>query len=391
MIDSDAQIQRGFVQHRRARINGVNGEGQPLPSQVLEGEIAMNLITRKLYSKRQRFTVVKHPQAVNAYEESAGYIVDFDRVLFDSDAINLSYTINGNSKTLVLDSDSTVTDVVTQFKNAAIAEVGAPQVTVDSTNNIVTFYSTNSASSISFSADFIRYIDFSFKKVLRVELTASVSLSSSDASTIIDFDLASTGFRRTQGNGRLISHVGSVLYLKDFSGIIASGYKISQRQPRDEYEIIELNNIPTLKPTAPEKALNMGNFWIENRDSEAGQLYWLDASITDDSDFQTQLRSADSDYRVNNNLVVIDSDGNGNLLWAEWRKIVSTSLVGDTVFEGDYHFKGSVTIDSDLIFDNKRFNDTTMFTVKDVNSNIVIAGHLLQIDSDLPEPGLEAS
>ena len=121
MIDSDAQIQRGFVQHRRARINGVNGEGQPLPSQVLEGEIAMNLITRKLYSKRQRFTVVKHPQAVNAYEESAGYIVDFDRVLFDSDAINLSYTINGNSKTLVLDSDSTVTDVVTQFKNAAIA------------------------------------------------------------------------------------------------------------------------------------------------------------------------------------------------------------------------------------------------------------------------------
>jgi|TARA_R100000482_G_scaffold124834_1_gene79314 hypothetical protein len=390
MIDSDTQVQRGFVQHRRSRISGVNGEGQPLPSQVLEGEIAINLITRKLYTKRQMFSTFQYAQTVAAFDNTAGFKITISDLDFDSDATTITYSINGNSKSLVLDSDSLISDIITQIKNAAIAEVGAAQVTSDA-SSVTFFKTTGSSASINFSTDFVKYIDFHYIPVIRVELNTSISLNSSSASTIIDFDLATTGFRRTFGNGRLISHSGSYLYLIDFSGSLAIGYKVTQRNPRDEYEIIELNNIPIVKPTAPEKALNNGNFWIENKDSESGQLYWLDASVTDDSDFQNELRNADSDYRVNNNLVVIDSDGNGNLLYAEWRKIVSTSLVGDTIFEGDYHFKGSVTIDSDLIFDNKRFTDTTMFTVKDVNSNIVIAGHLLQIDSDLPEPGLEAS
>jgi len=389
MIDSDSQIERGFVQHRRSLTNGVNGEGQPLTSQVLEGEIAINLATRKLYTKRQRFHTYEMINVVNDFDQSAGFIVDFSGFTYDSDSISITYSINGNSKTLVLDSDGSLSDVVLQFKNAAIAEVGAAQVTVN--GNEITFFRTSGTASITFSSNFIRYIDFDFKPVLRVGLDSAASFNGANASTIVDFDLASSGFRRTQGNGRLISHSGATIYLKDFAGIISVGNKITQREPRDEFEIIEINNVPLIKPTPPEKVLNTGNFWIENKDSEAGQLYWLDASITDDSEFQTELRSADSDYRVNNNLVVYDSDGNGNLLYAEWRKVVSTSLVGDTVFEGDYHFQGSVTIDSDLIFDNKRFNDTTMFTVKDVNSNIVIAGHLLQIDSDLPEPGLEAS
>ena len=390
MIDSDTQVQRGFVQHRRSRISGVNGEGQPLPSQVLEGEIAINLITRKLYTKRQMFSTFQYAQTVAAFDNTAGFKITISDLDFDSDATTITYSINGNSKSLVLDSDSLISDIITQIKNAAIAEVGAAQVTSDA-SSVTFFKTTGSSASINFSTDFVKYIDFHYIPVIRVELNTSISLNSSSASTIIDFDLATTGFRRTFGNGRLISHSGSYLYLIDFSGSLAIGYKVTQRNPRDEYEIIELNNIPIVKPTAPEKALNNGNFWIENKDSESGQLYWLDASVTDDSDFQNELRNADSDYRVNNNLVVIDSDGNGNLLYAEWRKIVSTSLVGDTIFEGDYHFKGSVTIDSDLVFDNKRFTDTTMFTVKDVNSNIVIAGHLLQIDSDLPEPGLEAS
>ena len=389
MIDSDSQIERGFVQHRRSLTNGVNGEGQPLTSQVLEGEIAINLATRKLYTKRQRFHTYEMINVVNDFDQSAGFIVDFSGFTYDSDSISITYSINGNSKTLVLDSDGSLSDVVLQFKNAAIAEVGAAQVTVN--GNEVTFFRTSGTATITFSTNFIRYIDFDYKPVLRIGLDSAASFNGANASTIVDFDLASSGFRRTQGNGRLISHSSATIYLKDFAGIISVSNKITQREPRDEFEIIEINNVPLIKPTPPEKVLNTGNFWIENKDSEAGQLYWLDASITDDSEFQTELRSADSDYRVNNNLVVYDSDGNGNLLYAEWRKVVSTSLVGDTVFEGDYHFQGSVTIDSDLIFDNKRFNDTTMFTVKDVNSNIVIAGHLLQIDSDLPEPGLEAS
>ena len=417
MIDSDTQVQRGFVQHRRSRISGVNGEGQPLASQILEGEIAINLETRKLYTKRQMFNTYSFGQNVTGFDEYAGYIITINDIDFDSDIANIAYTINGSNKTLVLDSDSVISDVISQIKNAAISEVGAAQVTSDA--NSVTFYrTTGSSSSVSFSSDFVKYLDFYYQPVLRVEMSSAVTLIDSNASTIIDFDLASTGFRRTFGNGRLISHVTSKLYLKDFSGIVQVGYKISQRNPRDEYEIIEINNIPTIKPTAPEKALAAGNFWIRNRDSESGKLYWLDTSIMDDSDFQDTIRNLDSDTKVEKNAVVVDSDGQGNLLYGEWRAIVSTSLLGSTggnTFEGDAifnnnitidsdlrvkgdsYFEGNVTIDSDLrvkgdfIFDNKRFDDTSMFTVKNVTGNIIIAGHLLQVDSDLPEPGLPAS
>jgi len=399
MIDSDTQVQRGFVQHRRSRISGVNGEGQPLPSQVLEGEIAINLITRKLYTKRQMFDTYQYAQTVTAFDNTAGYKITISDLNFDSDATVISYAINGNNKSLVLDSDSLISDIITQIKNAAIAEVGAAQVTTDA-SSVTFFKTTGSSATLTFSTDFVKYIDFHFQPVVRVELNTAITLSSSSASTIIDFDLATTGFRRTFGNGRLISHAGSYLYLIDFSGSLAIGYKPTQRNPRDEFEIIELNNVPTIKPTAPEKALNAGNFWIRNRDSESGKLYWLDTSITDDSDFQNEINNMDSDLRVAANAVVVDSDGQGNLLWGEWRAIVSTSLLGSNEgnsFEGDVTFNNNVVIDSDLtvngnfIFDDKRFDDTSMFTVKNVTGNIIIAGHLLQIDSDLPEPGLPAS
>ena len=106
----------------------------------------------------------------------------------------------------------------------------------------------------------------------------------------------------------------------------------------------------------------MGNYWIKNRDSEAGQLYWLDTSITDDSDFQTHIRGLDSDSKVAKNAVVFDSDGNGNLLYAEWRQIVSSSLLDPSgnIFGGDYRFTNNVTIDSDLT----------------VNGDVHINGHL---------------
>ena len=406
MIDSDSQIQRGFVQHRRSLTNGVNGEGQPLPSQILEGEIAINLATRKLYTKRQKFISYQMTNTVNDFEQSAGFIVDFSNFTYDSDSISITYNINGNSKTLVLDSDSNISDVVLQFKNAAIAEVGAAQVS--STTSSVTFFRTTGTASISFSSNFIRYIDFNYKAVLRVGLNASASFQAANASTIIDFDLATSGFRRTQGNGRLISHTGSTIYLKDFAGIITIGNKITQREPKDEYDIIELNNIPTVLPKAPEKALSQGNFWIRNRDSESGKLYWLDTSITDDSDFQVSIRALDSDLKVEKNAVVVDSDGNGNLMYGEWRAIVSTSLLGSTggnSFEGDAIFQNSITIDSDLRvkgdsifdgdvtingllnFDNKAFDDTHAFTIKNVSGTTIISGHLLQTASDVPTPG----
>jgi len=413
MIDSDTQVQRGFVQHRRSRISGVNGEGQPLASQILEGEIAINLETRKLYTKRQMFDTYTFGQTVTSFDEDAGFIITINDLDFDSDITTIGYTINGSSKSLVLDSDSLISDVISQIKNAAIAEVGASQVT--SNANSVTFYkTTGSSSSLTFSSDFVRYIDFFYQPVIRVEMSSAVALNSSNASTIIEFDLATTGFRRTFGTGRLISHVTSKLYLKDFSGRVEIGYKIAQRNPRDEYQIIEINNIPTIKPTAPEKALAAGNFWIQNRDSESGKLYWLDTSIMDDSDFQDVIRTMDSDERVSKNAVVVDSDGDGNLLYGEWRALISTSLLGSdsgNTFEGNVIIEGNVTIDSDLLvkgdatFENDvyirgdlhvdsdiyafghRFEDTTRFTVKNAAGSTIISGHLLQEDADVPKPG----
>ena len=362
MIDSDSQIQRGYVQHRRSRSNGTNGEGQPLPSQVLEGEIAMNLVTRKLYTKRQRFTTYQYPQSVTTYNQNAGFVITIQSVDYDSDATTFSYTINGSAKTLNIDSDTSIADVVTQIKNAAIAEVGSSNVS--STSNSVTYYNTTGTATFTQDSDFTQFIDYNYKSVLRANLSSTVSLTNTSASTIIDFDYysPSSGIRRTMGNGRLIAHVTSTVYLVDFVGGVASGYRISQRNPRNEYEIIELNNIPVLKETPPEKVLNMGNYWIKNRDSEAGQLYWLDTSITDDSDFQTHIRGLDSDSKVAKNAVVFDSDGNGNLLYAEWRQIVSSSLLDPSgnIFGGDYRFTNNVTIDSDLT----------------VNGDVHINGHL---------------
>ena len=407
MIDSDTQLQRGFVQHRRSRISGVNGEGQPLASQILEGEIAINLETRKLYTKRQMFDTFTFDQTVTSFDDAAGFIITINDLDFDSDITTIGYTINGNSKSLVLDSDSLISDVISQIKNAAIAEVGAGQVT--SNANSVTFFKTSgSSSSLAFSTDFVRYIDFFYQPVIRVEMSSAVSLNSSNASTIIEFDLATTGFRRTFGTGRLISHVTSKLYLKDFSGRVEIGYKIAQRNPRDEYQIIEINNVPTIKPTAPEKALAAGNFWIQNRDSESGKLYWLDTSIMDDSDFQSTIRTMDSDERVGKNAVVVDSDGNGNLLYGEWRSLISSSLLGsdsgntfqgnvimegnltvdsDLLVKGDFTVKGNLHADSDIYAFGHRFEDTTRFTVKNAAGSVIISGHLLQEDSDMPTPG----
>lgn len=396
MIDSDSQIQRGFVQHRRALINGVNGEGQPLPSQVLEGELAMNLATRKLYTKRQLFHKYQYSQKVTTFDQNSGFIITVQSVDYDSDATTFGYNINGSAKTMNIDSDTSVLDVVTQLKNAAIAEVGASNVT--STNTTVTYYNTTGSASFTQDSDFVQFIDFNYKSILRVNLDSAVSLTNTSASTIIDFDYysPSTGVRRTMGNGRLISHVTSTVYLTDFTGSVDTDHRITQRNPRDEYEVIELNNIPILKETPPEKVLNMGNYWIKNRDSESGQLYWLDTSITDDSDFQLVIRALDSDQKVEKNAVVFDSDGNGNLLYAEWRQIVSSSLLdpNGNVFNGDYRFANSVIIDSDLTV----HGDLTVYGVATFDSDVIINGDLyvngnaffeqdVDIDSDLTVHG----
>lgn len=47
---------RPVYQHRRSQSDGINEEGQPTTDQIEEGEIAINLTTRKLYTKRPSVT-----------------------------------------------------------------------------------------------------------------------------------------------------------------------------------------------------------------------------------------------------------------------------------------------------------------------------------------------
>ena len=43
---------RPVYKHRRSLSTGLNAEGQPTTDQIEQGEIAINLSTRKLYTKR---------------------------------------------------------------------------------------------------------------------------------------------------------------------------------------------------------------------------------------------------------------------------------------------------------------------------------------------------
>ena len=45
---------RPVYQHRRTQSSGLNTEGQPTTEQIEEGEIAINLTTRKIYTKRKQ-------------------------------------------------------------------------------------------------------------------------------------------------------------------------------------------------------------------------------------------------------------------------------------------------------------------------------------------------
>ena len=47
---------RPVYKHRRSLSTGLNAEGQPTTDQIEQGEIAINLSTRKLYTKRPTIT-----------------------------------------------------------------------------------------------------------------------------------------------------------------------------------------------------------------------------------------------------------------------------------------------------------------------------------------------
>lgn len=351
IFDSDLQIQRGFTQHRRALASGVNGDGQPLPTDVLEGEIAINLATRKIYTARASFVTTNFDNEITAFENDAGFVIDVRRVRYDSDAAVITYQMNGNTKNIALDSDSTATDVLNTMRSHANGEVGSANVSVFGTE--LTYYATTGSQSITFTPDFARYIDYSTKVVVRLSTDSEVLFVDDDAKTQVSNVEEGGGgsFRRARGSGTLISKNNLNIFLKNYRGALKVGHRIDQNNPKGSQEVIELNSIPIVAVTPPTNALGAGNLWIKNSDSDAGQLHWLDTSIADDAVFQASLRALSVSDRNDKNLVAYDSDGLGNDIYAEWRPVVSPSLSGAPVntFAGFISYQNSVGVDSDLI------------------------------------------
>jgi len=59
----------------------------------------------------------------------------------------------------------------------------------------------------------------------------------------------------------------------------------------------------------------------------------------------------------------------------------------DLLVKGDFTVQGNLHADSDIYAFGHRFEDTTRFTVKNAAGSVIISGHLLQEDSDMPTPG----
>lgn len=75
-------------QHLRTYNSGVNGDGQPLPSDLVEGEISINLSTQRMYSARQ---------AAEYFPAVEGLASDSDFIRIDSD-----FGFPGSNYTLVV-------------------------------------------------------------------------------------------------------------------------------------------------------------------------------------------------------------------------------------------------------------------------------------------------
>lgn len=89
MAAFDSDFNRGYYQHKRAYSETVNDTGAPLPADLLEGEIAINIPLKKIYTKKQDFTTIDqyggNPGRVKYFSQKGGRL--YTNIRIDSSAI----------------------------------------------------------------------------------------------------------------------------------------------------------------------------------------------------------------------------------------------------------------------------------------------------------------
>jgi len=431
-VDSD--FSRGFYQHRRTYSATVNGDGAPLATDLLEGELAINLTTSKMYTKRNTFTDIDYEVVVDTFQQNAGILIDFSPLstAYIGQKVGINFN-QGTKSFLFIDSDDVTS--VSNWVNSVVTHIAAnhPSTSVingtalgqfGKTSQVLVFNDdSDQALSYDLDSDFNRFTDHTITNVSR--------LIQSPDSDIDIFEkkqsITPTSFIKTYKTvGSVKSITSTSVPLRKFVSGSENSYFVTNltlatggiNEGTDEFRVsIDTNNpsildltarLPTTSNTPPAVAASSskpglnGDFWIQppgaQNDSEPSNLYWLDMSVVDSANAQAKARSMSDSDRVSRGVVLVDSDGAGGATFAEWRKITSNSFLvtqnfgvvsetktfdSDSVhtFDGTLDIKnGTLKLGSRLEWQNETFTKLKRLRIKNVSGNTVFS--MAGFDSD---------
>jgi hypothetical protein len=404
-VDSD--FSRGFYQHRRTYSATVNGDGAPLATDLLEGEIAINLTTSKLYTKKNTFQDIDYTDKIETFQQNAGVLLDFSPIssAYIGQKVGINFN-NGTKSFIFIDSDDTT---VSNWVNDFVTHVAANHPTTSvingtalgqfgKTSQVLVFTDdSDQALSYDLDSDFVRYID-------HTRTTVSRLIQSSDSDNDIfakQGTVTPTSFIKTYKTvGSVKSITSTSVPLRKFVSGSENSYFVTNltlatggiNEGTDQFRVsIDQNNpsildltarIPTTSNTPPAVAATSskpglnGDLWIQppgaENDSEPSHLYWLDMSVVNSTNAQAKARAMSDSDRISQGVVLVDSDGSGGSTFAEWRQVTSGSFLITQNFGTVSETK---TFDSDSIH--------TMLGTLDVSNGVLKAGSRFEFQNDM--------
>lgn len=418
-VDSD--FSRGYYQHRRTYSSNVNGDGRPTTNDILEGEIAINLSTRKMYTKKNAFTETDYTAKLMKLVSNSGILLNVSPISSSYIGQNVGVNFNNGTKSrYTIDSDDA--DSITNFITGLVTHISSNHADVSVVNGTalgtfgkdtqILIYNTDSDNSMQYEldSDFIRFIDHTLVNVSTLIQDDDDSTDVFTGSGTINANSFLQTFQ-TVGSVKTVTTSSRPLY-KDVSGtnnkyfvtnLIISN--IGFNEGTDNFRafidsnsptILDLTaKVPTTSNTPPTVSIESGNqgasgdLWIQppgiTNDSEPSFLYWLDLSVINNTAAQTKARSLNDSDRQSNGIVLFDSDGSGNQRFGEWRQLVSNSfLITQNLgtvseiktFDSDskYTFNGIFDIKDGVLkagsrfeFGNEMYTKTKRLRIKDVN------------------------
>lgn len=431
-IDSD--FSRGYYQHRRTYSSNVNGDGRPLASDILEGEIALNLSTQKIYTKKNAFTTVDYNAKLSQLVTNAGILLTITPIPFAYVGQKVGLNFNNGTKTFYnIDSDDSTS--VTNFITGIASHISSnyPKVSVVNGAALGTFgkdtqiliFNNDSDNSMSYDldSDFVKFVDHNLTNVSRyIQDSADDTDIFTGSGTVTPNSFIQTF--KTVGSVTSVTTSSRPVYkdvttsnnsyyvtnlITSTGGFTEGSDKFRAFIDTDNPVILDLSqsvpavsNTPPVVSTESGSAGNSGDLWIQppgiQNDSEPSFLYWLDLSIVNSTRAQNKARSLNDSDRTSNGIVLYDSDGAGNQRYGEWRQLQSNSFLitrnlgttsqiqtfdsdSTTIFNGNFNVKdGTLRAGSRFEFQNEMFTKTKRLRIKDVNGTTQFT--MVGLDSD---------